>query len=113
MIPRRITDQAAKVSFSGDFIVFELYRKFIKRKRSLRINSIIIKPGKKIERNIERNYEHIYYVVEGVGKVECPELGKTMLLEPLLLMYIPVALKHIIINTGTTNLHIIDLILVE
>ena len=113
MIPRRIIDQAAKVSLSGDFIVFELYRKFIKRKRSLRINSIIIKPGKKIERNIERNYEHIYYVVEGVGKVEYPELERTMLLEPLLLIYVPVALKHTIVNTGTTNLHIIDLILVE
>lgn len=113
MIPRRVVDQAAKIPISGDFIVFELYRKFIKKKRSLRINSIIIRPGKRIEREIERNYEHIYYVVEGVGKIEYPELDKAMPIEPLSLIYVPVALKHVIVNTGTTDLHIIDLILVE
>jgi len=113
MIPRKISDQAAKIPFVGDFVILELYRRFIKGKRSLRVNSIIIRPGKKIERPTERNHEHIYYVVEGVGKIDYPELQRTITIEPFSLIYVPIALKHIIINHGIGNLHIIDFTLIE
>lgn len=113
MIPKKIYDQASKIPFAGDFIILELYRRFIKSKRSLRVNSIIIKPGRRIERPRERNNEHIYYVVEGIGKIDCPELQRTITIEPFSLIYIPVALKHIIINHSIANLHIIDFTLIE
>lgn len=113
MIPRKITDQITKLSIPGDYILFELIKLNIKKRRFLRLISLIIKPRKKMIRSPERSIQHLYYITDGTGKLEFPDLNKTVILEPYMLVHVPEALKHIIINESSTVLHILDIVMVE
>ncbi len=113
LIPKKISDRYYKIAI-GNFRLYELMRFNIRRKKTLKIASLIIAPEKVVERPADPRNEHVYYVVDGVGKIEFPELEeKFFYIEPYSLIYIPYATKHRVINEGSSLLHLLDIVLVE
>ncbi len=113
MFPRKISNRAIKVSINN-YKLYELLKLNIRRKKALKIDSLMIAPEKFLERFGETRNEHIYYVVDGIGKIEFIDFEeKPFFIEPYSLIYIPYAVKHRIINEGSAILHIIDFILME
>lgn len=113
LIPRKISDRSYKISV-GNSKLYELMRFNIRRKKALKITSLMIAPEKAVERPADPRNEHIYYVVDGVGKIEFPDSEeKSFYIEPYSLIYIPYAIKHRIVNEGSSLLHLLDIVLVE
>lgn len=113
LIPRKISYRSYKTSI-GEYKLYELMRFNIKRKRTLKIASLMIAPEKVVERQADPRNEHIYYVVDGMGRIEFLNSDeKPFHIEPYSLVYIPYAIKHRIVNEGLSLLHLLDIILTE